>query len=79
MDRTVEPIPGLVEKEKDKRYEYRAWKIEKLDDGSFQAVRIHPTKYFRASVSLKEVCKSIDRREQNHELYRLQILRQTLD
>ena len=79
MESTLESIPGLIETVKGKRYEYRSWKIEKLDDGSYQAVRIHPTKFFRASVSLKEVCKSIDRREQNHELLRLSILRQTID
>lgn len=45
------------------KWAYRGWKIFKLSDGSFEAVRVRPTKYFRGTTNFQAVILSIDRRE----------------
>lgn len=50
----VEVAPG--------RYKFGEWKINELHDGSFESVRIRPTRFFRAA-SLDSAVKSIERRE----------------
>lgn len=44
------------------RFDYRGWKLHRLDDGSFECVRMNPTQFFR-STSFGSAIKSIDRRE----------------
>lgn len=74
----MESIQGLIIKENG-WYEYKGWKIQTLDDGSYQCVRIRPTRFFRASTTLEKVCASIDRREIAASHLHLNILAQVIN
>lgn len=61
MEKFKIQFPSLIERTPDK-FLYMSWKINRLVDGTWEAVRINPTKYFRAS-SLYAALKAITRRE----------------
>lgn len=55
-------FPGLI-KFSETKYYYRTWKVLQIEtDGTWECVRIQPTKWFRSS-SLESALQSIDRRE----------------